>query len=886
MRRAHLYTTVADENGVPYPWASLRVYAADGVTLFPGPIWVDAMGAAQRPNPFVVAPGIVDCYLERGARVVLGVSTVGQAERLTPPIDVPDSPHTLVYSPSPLLITGAPVGDAVLRYTGAAATWYSPSLGAHDHHGTAPLTAWVGPRNASEAASFEESTTVGGRDREPPVYYWTYDAITWHYGSFNRLQGVLYSTLSATFTPGASTDLRESATLGAEAIARGRGNVAGGYLAYAADDAFAGSDPGGIAFGARSVSHNGALVLGYRAAEQQAEVAESSHRIALGSYALPLDPDSIALGATSSAEGSGVALGYARAAPDQGVEIAGLLSRPEALSLPGETVVAPGDLRALGDLAAGPVGFHGAEAAERTAGLPGVSTAREPASGIAALDSLVYALRDLGLLADGVPHGIPAPAHWLGAALDALAGSQDTPGQRYLSCDEPGAPDTLTGQVLISDTSDLGFLPLLRTRTLTGGRLAGDYDLGQADPADYRVSLHALAAPEDSPGSGNRVGSVRLNNPARPPSLPQAHARDNTGTWNSAPVRLPAYATLRAVLTDADLNPVPFRDSVEVAPYAAEVVLIVDSTVLATTAWLADGDFIIEIPEAADGEPFDIELRALDGTTLAALHRALPEQGVSTLALMCLAFCERHDQAYRAREILRGLAPTVLDDPLPLADAGWLGLAVATYAEITGSDEFAELTAGLRTYLASLQDIDGSLAVEDVASTADNAIAALALRHIDPALAGDIVTALRDDHLRNGNFVSEFHPGTGTAVTTPDVWAVLLGSALLHAEGDAATARRALRALSGFRTGPELLGDGSTADGYALSANPAGAFDPGVTAAACLIRTALGEGNDNESIGNWLLNNPFDDARTDPESAIDYFTISWLALLGSGSTLS
>jgi hypothetical protein len=415
--RSHFYKPLVDENGDLLRYALIEVFAEDGVTPYDGVLYRDEVSETDWPNPFVAAPGLVEFYIEGGARLVLGV-TVDENTRpyLTEAIDVMVDPAEMVFADTPLFIYGLMPHRGVLGADGdGVPSWITLKID-HEHAQRAADSTYLGREGSQyqQVGSFPATTAVG--------------VLGGGWGPYGSL-------LAATM-------------LGTSAIGFGSATVALGFEAYAAEHARWPYEGGALALGHRAVAQNDGVALG-----EAAEALADTPVLALGREALAGEPDSVALGVFAHAGPAGVALGWSAGSSAWGTTgSVGIGADAQyGLPSPGVTedmwavmigahdpsanrlfpwanpkgsqseswmieytgtmlfaartvqfqrhlnVVLAGSVRAETDATLGQedslLGFYGATPQPRRE-----VGDDEPGSAITALDNLIYALRDLGLL--------------------------------------------------------------------------------------------------------------------------------------------------------------------------------------------------------------------------------------------------------------------------------------------------------------------------------------------------------------------------------------------------------------------------------------------------------------------------------------------------------
>lgn len=426
MLRTRVLWTLTTETGDVVPYASVRVYNADGETLYSQALYRNAFDTQQYPNPFNVAPVRLQLFLDRQTRIVLGFTLEpGRAELRSPVIEAIANVDEIVYSIDPLTIPQAEDRLILRALASSEAYWYRPGLGAHDHSGPAANATSVGRTSYafSQISGFEATTLLGGHDEDldpDAVLSYGWGVVATQHGSWGSFTGVSWGTLdhagqTILVTP---SGFEHTTAVGRSALAAGSGSTALGSSAAARElDATSGA----TAVGARAEAFGEAIALG---ADSYASAA-GALAVGLGSFAAP---DGTAVGARSIAPVDGVSVGRwvnADATATAGSVVMGAWGqapqRSDATVVLGSsdaeadapmvddlsglvvllqeslTTIIPGGLRTDGDTflgtSTGKIGFFG------QAGTSSVFVGNdEVASGNAALDSLIYALRDLGIL--------------------------------------------------------------------------------------------------------------------------------------------------------------------------------------------------------------------------------------------------------------------------------------------------------------------------------------------------------------------------------------------------------------------------------------------------------------------------------------------------------
>jgi hypothetical protein len=406
--RAHLIQPLynVDRNQV-LTWASIRIYEADGTTPYKGKIYRGISTTLTFPNPFVLAPALVDVWLDAPARVVLGYTPdLTKIETLTPVIDVrQDADELVTTANSPLKVTGSMVANGLLRAVSTTtAGWTQPGLSPHDHHGIAPGSTRLGPMEAtaSKISGFPGTTSIGVGFPPAPDYFYTWNQLSRRTTSWNDLNGQLWSFWSGQTADQGTVNPSGATSIGHTSYAQAFGAVSGGSQTFADPGPLSPYAIGAIAVGYRARAASGSIVLGQLAATPiaTAQSAGSPQQLtSIGKSAQGLGPRSVSLGAFSSATTDGLAIGFnALGGTDQAVVLGahGTFGMDAAsMGFGNRDMLMPGTLHVQGDahlgVRTGKLGFFDAEPVKQ----PLVNEG----SGIPALDSLIVALRQLGLLA-------------------------------------------------------------------------------------------------------------------------------------------------------------------------------------------------------------------------------------------------------------------------------------------------------------------------------------------------------------------------------------------------------------------------------------------------------------------------------------------------------
>jgi hypothetical protein len=411
--RPHLYLPIRDEKGDLLRYARVRIYLEDGKTEYAGRIYRDGTSTKLYSNPFVAAPALVNVYLGAPARIRLGVQAdLGLPEVVGDVLDVTFDADQAVDTLSPLYVEGDwSVGGLLCGIDPDSAYW-KPLRVDHEHETVAPNAVLAGPivRGLRQAGTFPGSTVLGA------------DAGGW----------------------GAASSLRNVSMLGSLADGEGRGGVAVGRAAYAAEGDNAPWTSASVAVGRDTHADTGGVTLGRN--------ATATNSVAAGSWSYAPDT-ALAIGTDSHPATGGIAVGAGAGSNSRGMPGSiglgagaqyGLPSSTDpgdtsvllgahdpsrarvfpwanpgssqsespfdeyapTMAFTGRTVQLQRHLEWLADITklqvggdatlgspSGLLGFYGATPrAKPTLGDD------EPSSGIPALDNLIYALRSLGLL--------------------------------------------------------------------------------------------------------------------------------------------------------------------------------------------------------------------------------------------------------------------------------------------------------------------------------------------------------------------------------------------------------------------------------------------------------------------------------------------------------
>lgn len=413
--RARLYLPLVDEKGDLLRYARLRIYLEDGTTPYRGLIFRDGVSIKTYPNPFVAAPAVLNVYFPGPLRIRLGVQAdTAKPEVVSDVLDVPFDADQTVDTLSPLTVIGLWVPNGLLCGLDGQSAFWKPLRVDHEHAGVAPNTMIVGPIYARlrQAGTFPGATVCGG------------DAGGW----------------------GAASSLRDTTMIGSMADGYGRGTTAIGHNATAQEDLLPPWSDGATAVGRDSSGTAGAVALGTRALAGYDAVAAGAEvlggaldAVALGRGARPArdgvaigsgtgmlsngDPASVGLGAaaqyglpsTSSEDQTSVLLGayqpdrarvFPWANPNASQSESPLDETATTMTFHGATVQLQRGLEWLLDVdtldvdgnvvvgtGASLLGFYGATPRTKL----GIGD-DDIGSGIPALDNLIYALRDLGLV--------------------------------------------------------------------------------------------------------------------------------------------------------------------------------------------------------------------------------------------------------------------------------------------------------------------------------------------------------------------------------------------------------------------------------------------------------------------------------------------------------
>jgi hypothetical protein len=410
--RPRLYHPLRDERGDLLRYARVRVLLEDGKTPYPGKIYRDGTSTKTYSNPFVAAPALVSFYLLAPARVRLAVQAdISKPEIVGDVLDVTFDADRTVDTAYPLRVEGEWVRDGLLCGLDDATAYWKPLRVDHEHATVAPnaILAGASGRGLRQVGGFPGSTTIGA------------DTGGW----------------------GAASSLRDTSMLGSMAEGYGRGTTALGRDTLAEEDADSPWTDGataaglgsyataaGVGLGAGTIAGAAAVAAGLSARGGDGSVAlgrdarPSTNGVAIGVGTGMLSsgaPGSIGLGAgaqyglPSSPSDTAVLLGaydpararlFPWANPAQSQSESPFEELGVTMAFAGRTVQLQRGLEWVADITAlqvggdatlagrgGLLGFYGA--APRTKQGLGDD---EPGSGITALDNLIYALRELGLI--------------------------------------------------------------------------------------------------------------------------------------------------------------------------------------------------------------------------------------------------------------------------------------------------------------------------------------------------------------------------------------------------------------------------------------------------------------------------------------------------------
>jgi hypothetical protein len=436
--RTRVRWTLTTETGDVVPYASVRVYKVDGDTLYDGPLYRNVFDDQKYPNPFNASPVRLEFYLDRQTRIVLGITAnPGRPELRTPAIEALPNADEVAYSVDPLSILRTEDQLVLRALTPSQGFWYRPGFGDHDHSGPAEDATAVGRLSLafSEISGYAGATLIGGHDEDldPDAvlsYGWGLVASqhpTWNFSGVSW--GMLdHASQTILVTP---SGFEHTTAIGRSALAAGVGTTALGNDTVARElDAASGATTvgqgaqafgEGVALGANSyASASGAVTAGGGSLAALDGTSMGSRSIAAA--------DGVSLGRWSNfdagAVDGSVVLGTWTRAPQRSeptvmvgatsaeADAPVLDDAPSGLALllqESLTAVISGAFAAQGEVTLGSsdsiVGFFG------HAGTSPIFLGNdEVASGIEALDSLIYALRDLGLLCarkDAVARYVP-----------------------------------------------------------------------------------------------------------------------------------------------------------------------------------------------------------------------------------------------------------------------------------------------------------------------------------------------------------------------------------------------------------------------------------------------------------------------------------------------
>lgn len=527
--RFHYYQPVTDQAGNLYPWAEVRVYADDGQTPYPGTLYRDSNSDQTFTQPIVAAPGLIEFYTDRPDRIVLGIATSDYSQRRSPVRAIPADADETVTTEEPVSIEGGPVTGALLRARGnGRAGWHLTQLGDHTHAGREPEATRLGrTRDASLAQSggFAGSTVLGAESGGA----------------------------------GSATSLRYTTMLGVDAEAFGAESVALGADSYAPDAGPPGFSSQAVAAAPRTQARARGVALG-RGAQTWILSAETarSDSVALGRDAQDGGAQSLSIGTLAHAGQRGIALGALTGSASHGPPGSIGLGAGAQYGLPSDTThpaVLLGAYEAstaraewpwnnpYGSLSEswrdddiGPeMAFTGrsiqtqrglqwsssgtlsvAAAATvagrgRTLGFYGATPIPQPrvgadevCSGLSALDSLVYALRDMGLLAQRNP----ATAIYAGSDL----ARRYLPGDAVLDWREQWARNhAVTSGIhppsLITEAAENNYATAARFDNIALDPLLNQVQTTDPQP---RTTHAAIVARHTGPRFGDHEGALNL----------------------------------------------------------------------------------------------------------------------------------------------------------------------------------------------------------------------------------------------------------------------------------------------------------------------------------------------------------------------------------------
>jgi hypothetical protein len=413
LNRPHLLVPLANEqiNGSLLTYAQVTVFEEDGVTPYQGTLYTTATGAETTGNPFAVAPALVDLYLDYPARVVFGYVTNPSAAvpmTYTHVIDVQPDGAQLVTSGNPLHISGGWAVEGVLSTDGTSAFW-APLTFVHQHVAIGGGTVRTGavPLQKGQSAAFPDVTMIGSNTGAPSAAGYSSGATMLGYSvsaSGRSAVAVGWKATAAELPSAPWTG--GGVALGAFAYASASGVAIGPNsegvsvaIGSSADDA-----AGGVALGTGSEPSINGVAIGYDTGSSSNGPAGSIGLGANAQYGLPSDASDTAV--MLGPQDPTVSTAFTWANPSHSQSVSPLDEYEPTMQFTGKTVQLQSHLEwllnAVGITVAGnarvgartgTVGFYGsAGTAQGSVGLD------EVCSGIPALDSLIYALRDLGLL--------------------------------------------------------------------------------------------------------------------------------------------------------------------------------------------------------------------------------------------------------------------------------------------------------------------------------------------------------------------------------------------------------------------------------------------------------------------------------------------------------
>lgn len=128
MARAHLYLPIASAAGDVLEGISVRLLDPGTTNPIADTVYSGPSGGGSYAQPYTVATGVLDVYLDAPRRVRIGVTPPGQAEFFLEDVDVNPDSTAVVYGTGAMRITNAPggAGWTLKSVTATTAQWVAP----------------------------------------------------------------------------------------------------------------------------------------------------------------------------------------------------------------------------------------------------------------------------------------------------------------------------------------------------------------------------------------------------------------------------------------------------------------------------------------------------------------------------------------------------------------------------------------------------------------------------------------------------------------------------------------------------------------------------------------------------------------------------------------